>query len=412
MYSCEPLYLKSYPLFNIILFLPKKNMEKFDIDKFDRIASLKEARHQQRVAELMELTDAQVEALNETDESSIQEDHIFKQMSRRPESFFALTGFHLREFDDLFRIVEMPLTPIGRGRRSPLSPRDIFSLILYYLRRYPRYEEAAALFSLRVSTIQNIIKNNIEKIHDVLKKCLINDLALHQLPVSQDFPECGYVVDATVQTIDRPCLSYEKAAGYFSGKHSKYCLKSQVIVTRNGLAVHIVSGKKGAKHDKLVFDKSLESFQNEVISHHPNESKKILADKGYQDNASEILVTPIKGKPLALTSAQNAYNDKLSKARIIIENFFGRLKKRYQIMFDQFRGTKKDYRIVFEICCALINYEVFECGHAFREEDNAFYKRVKAAMILESQQIEKEKKKKRLAQAQARKAKYATTNDE
>ena len=386
-------------------------MEEFDADKFTRMASAHAERQQARIDQVLAMTDAEVDAINKrTEGEEVEKNQIFTKMSERPEVFFTLTGYHLEEFEELHKIVEKSLITTGRGRRTPLSTRDILFLLLYYLRRYPRFEEAAAMLSMRVSTLQTIIGTNIPKVSAVLKKKMIDELPDEYIQLSQDFPECSYVVDATVQETNRPALSFDDAKVYFSGKHYKYCLKSQVITTLGGIAVHVVAGIAGSVHDKSLFDQNYASFSNEVIAHHPDKPRKILADKGYQEKDSDKLVTPFKGNPLLLTASQNTFNEKLGCERIIIENYFGRLKLRFQIMYEKYRGDKTEYADVFVLCCALLNFEIIHCGHALRESDKKFYERFKALMGFDKEKIEKERKKKRKQQAEERQKKFLTSN--
>ena len=157
-----------------------------------------------------------------------------------------------------------------------------------------------------------------------LKEDFIDAIATQAPTYHQNFPECGYIVDATVQEINKPSLSFDVAKEYYSGKHSLYCLKSQVIVNVQGLAVFIASSIKGSIHDKLVFDQCLDEFKK-ILALHPEAPAKILADKGYQDNNSEVLVNPYKGNSTTLEREQLTFNQKLGEVRIIVENFFGSL---------------------------------------------------------------------------------------
>ena len=86
-----------------------------------------------------------------------------------------------------------------------------------------------------------------------------------EIVADYDFPTCGYIVDAIVQHINHPGLEWEEARKYFSGKHSIYCLKSQVIVTLHCLAVHIIKAVKGSVHDKTVFKESIDDFRQSVL---------------------------------------------------------------------------------------------------------------------------------------------------
>ena len=151
----------------------------------------------------------------------------------------------------------------------------------------------------------------------VLKKDFIDDIAGEEPVYAQNFPDCAYIVDATVQEINKPFIGFDKAKEYFSGKHYIYCLKSQVVVNVKGLAVFVATSIKGATHDKLVFDTCLKDLQK-IFALHPGKEPKVLADKGYIDANSEILVTPFKGNSALLTREQLTFNKKLGEERIII----------------------------------------------------------------------------------------------
>jgi hypothetical protein len=48
----------------------------------------------------------------------------------------------------------------------------------------------------------------------------------------------------------------------------------------------------------------------------------------------------------------------LSSARVIIENYFGRLSNRFLIMVRRWGFEEQFYPVIFKICRALANYDI------------------------------------------------------
>jgi hypothetical protein len=150
-----------------------------------------------------------------------------------------------------------------------------------------------------------------------------------------DYRSYGLVVDAMVQKREWPAASLEEARRYFSGKHWIYCLKSQVVTNRQGLALHAVAGVPGSVYDLMLFRSTVTELE-ELVASKPNESTKILADKeyiGFTDSQILQHMTPSKkSRNGVLSQAQLAANNKFGSIRVIIENYFGRLSNRFLIM--------------------------------------------------------------------------------
>jgi hypothetical protein len=70
-------------------------------------------------------------------------------------------------------------------------------------------------------------------------------------------------------------------------------------------------------------------------------------------------MTPYK-KPRngILSQAQLAANKTLASARIIIEDYFGRLSNRFLVMVCSCAFEEHFYPAIFKICCALANYDI------------------------------------------------------
>ena len=381
-------------------------MIEFKEEKMSKLLENLKMKQEARMQKISEITDQEImEQLGREEPEEIEQDVIFAYLCKNPESFYTLCGFTKDEFEKLFEHLSDSLTNAGRGRKAKISPRDILLVVLYYIRRYPRVEEASSMFSLKPSTLQGIITKYIPIIADVMNKTFILQMTEMDIPYDQRFPDCGYVVDATVQEINKPGINFEEAKQYFSGKHYLYCLKSQVTVNIKGLAVHIVTGIKGATHDKKVFDDSLKELK-EIINKHPDAPGKIIADKGYQETGSDILVTPFKGNSALLTREQLVFNQKLGEVRIIVENFFGRLKSRYEIMSSKYRGCHELYSNIFILCCALVNFEQIAIDHPLRESDSRFYQKFQTSIQIKIKEDKEKRKHKRKQQAKLRRKIY------
>ena len=138
--------------------------------------------------------------------------------------------------------------------------------------------------------------------------------------------------------------------------------------------LHVQAGYEGARHDLEIFRSTIPDIRI-IMEAHPRMPQKVLGDKGYQCHDIDFLLTPHKGSIDNLSRQQLQFNDRIGKSRIIIENFFGRLKSKFAIIGSKFRGDHKNYENIFTLCCALVNFEIRECGHGLRKEDGDFYRK-------------------------------------
>jgi hypothetical protein len=217
-------------------------------------------------------------------------------------------------------------------------------------------------------------------IHGPLVERFIESQWQNKLTSGTIFPNCGLVVDATVQKRGRPAGLFADAKKYFSGKHWIYCLKSQVLTNREGIAMHVVAGVPGSVHDLKLF-KEHEPALAELIEHRAQGPTGVLADKGYCEQASSHrlqLVTPVKKPPNAILAQDHVrYNQRLASARIVVENFFGRLAAKFKIMVREWAFDDAYYRTIFEICCALVNFDIQHgSGGRLTGEDGGKYARM------------------------------------
>ena len=334
--------------------------------------------------ELARLAEGDIINIDEEGENTVVHkvpDVLYPYYVDQQDDFFSMTGFTTLEFDHLFVLSEDTLTQPRRGKKTQVSPRDILFLLLNYLRRYPKLEEMAATFEIKASSLDKILHKAINDVAGLWEKKYIKVPAKDvDLPVDHTVPEVSYVVDATVQQINKPTLAFNEAKKWWSAKHHFYCYKSQVITDVKGAALHVVTAIPGATHDITVFRDHLPEV-TALMERHPNRVKRILADKGYQAQDIECLLTPIKCNPgSTLTQDQKLFNERIAKVRIIIENFFGRLKNRYTIIGSKYRGMCERYNPIFMICFSLVNFELLYCGWGLRKDDLDFIRRFETSL--------------------------------
>ncbi len=376
-----------------------------NLEKLDHYNEMINLRREERVNETASMTQVELRYLEEEEEEMSEKMNanlLFDHLREIPENFYIFTGFYVNDFIQLYSIVENSMEKPKRGRKPKFTSMDQFLIFIHYLRTYPKVEMMKPIFNLDPSTFQNIINKIIDNVCPKLIEVLITQPAEEDpLLSNDDFEKCAFVVDATVQQICQPDLDWDICKAFYSGKHDMYCLKSQVIVNFQGLALHVVSGVRGSVHDKEVFDENIDEFIENVISHHSGQPTGIIGDKGYQDSSCELLTTPIKGNVSELDSQQLQFNQKIKNTRIIVENYFGRLKSRYQIIGEKYRGAHGRYDMIFKTCCALVNFEIIN-GSPLRSSDRDYFLRHKAALRKKINQKRQEARSKADAQKQRR----------
>lgn len=265
----------------------------------DSVASYAERNKEflrQRREVVAQVTEAEIMTIRgpqETEQVEERASVLFDYYTEDKEMFYNEIGFSIDEFNHLFTISNDCFIYNGRGRKPQISQRDILVILLHYLRRYPKLEEMAAAYGTSVSKLSKILERAIDAACDKYVPLFINRPAADiDLPVDHNVPECGYIVDATVQRILVPAGDFAgKKKKWFSGKHYCYCLKSQVITDMKCAAIMVNSGYYGSKHDIAVFRETIEEWRN-IAKLHPKTPAKILADKGYQANNIDVLLTP------------------------------------------------------------------------------------------------------------------------
>jgi hypothetical protein len=184
-------------------------------------------------------------------------------------------------------------------------------------------------------------------------------------------------------------MGFQQAKTYFSVKHSIYGLQWQVVTRRDGVAVHVTSGFPSVMHDPKLFGDTVTSLEALIAAHPGNPctswpTRDIIGATG---SPSIILYTPVKNPVRGVLTQEEATFDKtLSKQRVVVENVFGRLQNKFRTMVRRWHFTDAYYETVFQICCALTNFDVQAYGGTvLRAGDGQFYQQNLTRMIQENE---------------------------
>ncbi|MEK6616836.1 MAG: transposase family protein [Bacteroidota bacterium] len=295
-----------------------------------------------------------------------------------PDELKLMTGFLPDEFDELVELLIVPLTPpaVGnKGRRPKLlaTPQDRLLALLVWFRFYDQWSRMGAIFGVSKTHIHHIVHALLDKVATVLKDLFIVPISHKEQADAKalfpNFPQVSAVTDSTVQRTSKPVGSFDEARKHWYAKAKVYGIKSLTFHACNGALVAAFPGHPAAISDVTLFRKpEVLSEVRLIVAKAPGEGPAdelypewaIMADLGFQGIQYNVrAVLPNKKRPhTELLSAEKAHNTRLAKRRIIIENFYGRLKRKFRIMNACFTHNKDVYPLVFICCVSLINFDI------------------------------------------------------
>ena len=308
----------------------------------------------------------------------------YQHLSRHEHIFLSMTGRRLSEFDPLLSEVLPPLAAdhhaaresrpqrkrgVGAGHPFELDWRDQVLLTVVWLRQYPTQEVLGYLFGVSDTTALRAI----ERVLPVLEKSGKDTMRLpdpgkkkrRQLDaLLKDTPELAVLIDSFEQRVQRPKnpkneLGEETGRqkdAFYSGKKKQHTLKSQVAVDEtNGKVVDVSPSVAGPTADLALLK------QSGLMGRLPAGVGGI-GDLAYLGLAglhpAGLGATPRRkprGKPRPPEDV--AFNQALSRRRILVENTIGRL-RRYQSLTQMDRHHRRGHTSRVVAVAGLVNRQI------------------------------------------------------
>lgn len=292
----------------------------------------------------------------------------YTKLANKPRIFQSFTGLTLAAFKHLLtafgRAEEQAWEqqeaqrrqPRQRGRgggRKPtlVRPEDRLVFILFYFRVYPTQEVLGFLFGMG----QSQANEWIHRLTPLLNAALGYE---QQLPARQaadleqvlaQCPELEFIIDGTERPIQRP-KDRQRQREHYSGKKKRPTVKNIAITEKRTKKVKgLGRTQAGKKHDKAATDEEGYRF--------PKDSKlwKDLGFQGYEPEQTTTYQPKTKPKGGALTMAEKARNQTISRERIGIEHSLGGVKV-FRIVHDIYRNHKQQFEdLIMETACGLHN---------------------------------------------------------
>lgn len=291
-------------------------------------------------------------------------------LSKDPHKFYRFTGIPIEAFEQLAKDIE-PLwqeseqrrlshpnrqRAIGAGGKYKLDDfRDKLLVALMYYRLYLTYEILQEFFNVHYSNLNRLV-NRLEPLLAKHIKPRMPKGLKKRIGTWEEFckvyPDLvDIVIDATQQRLQRP-KGWKRQRKYYWGKSKEHTLKTQLTASRRGEILSVSGSIPGSVHDYTLLKKS------GIMDRIPEQATTHL-DLGYlgieDDFPNHSCVLPQrKPRKRELTAQQKRENRRKAKIRIIVEHIIAKLKK-FQILAQVYRNTRKNYNQKFQIIAGLIN---------------------------------------------------------
>jgi hypothetical protein len=297
----------------------------------------------------------------------------YSLVAASPDIFGAVSGLSQKDFDALYldfqeahrrRLEQASHTKrgfrprqrkAGAGHPFDHNLRDRLLMTLFWLRVYPTYELLGWLFGLDKSNAWHNVQDVLATLEQMACFPLEWPKAQRPLTSQEDlfdaFPEVRLVVDATEQSFHR-LKGWDNQKPFYSGKKKRHTIKAQLICTPSGRVGSVGPSVPGSVHDLTLLRKSGEA--DELL---PEEG--LMTDLAYvglaDDRPGLHVVLPHKAKKdVALSDEQKAYNKRVSRCRVVVENLLARLKV-FQVLRQTFRSVFGRHAQVFRVVALLVD---------------------------------------------------------
>lgn len=187
-----------------------------------------------------------------------------------------------------------------------------------------------------------------------------------------NFPQVVGAIDGTHVEIKAPLVN---PADYFNRKQ-KYSIVTQAVVDSRLMFMDVSTGWPGSIHDARVLRLSriFREIENGNILTQPvemingtNVKPLILGDPAYPLRPWLMTPFPTVG---ALTAAQQRFNYRLSKARVVVERAFGKLKNRWRCLLKQLEESTNRVPKTIITCCILHNICIYMDDELEEDDDD------------------------------------------
>ncbi|KAH9110766.1 hypothetical protein LEN26_013643 [Aphanomyces euteiches] len=265
-----------------------------------------------------------------------------------------LTNFSLAEFGILWSEIRQYIQRhwnVGPGCKNKTTPKDMLFMVLTFLKHGGSWDVIAALFKLKSSTFSKSITGFIRTIHPHLMQRFVTAVAEkwsmlrlvttgHQF---QNFPHARYAVDCTFQQTHIPLGSFGSKKSYFSKKHGLYGVKIEVSVLPNGFAIGVTPCAKGSVADIAILSRMRISIVRNLPSKMTSQTFVMTARllKIFLINGLFWPTKVTRGSILSMEHEQ--LNADIATDRVIVENYFGRLKTLWSVANDIYSWKRENY---------------------------------------------------------------------
>ena len=281
----------------------------------------------------------------------------------------ALTGMNIIEFELLVPRIDDSISlkilskkvrkrKAGGGRKGVLNSMELkLFFILFYLKVYPTYDLASAIFGVDKSRVCRWVKELLPILESTLKRSYV--LPKRKIQSLKDlfdsFPETkDLFIDGTERRINRPKQSKNQRNSY-SGKQKSHTRKNIVICDKDRRIMYVSPTKNGKVHD-------FTQARKELLFDNVPDKVCLWVDKGFQGIKNivppeQVEIPHKKPKGKSLSTEQKQENNVISSFRIVIEHAIGGI-KRFGCMAQKYRNHRGKDDQMIKLCAGLWNFHI------------------------------------------------------
>ena len=277
------------------------------------------------------------------------------------------TNFTRSELLDLFHRMQPHFQAHRRRGPAPVTPPlDSLICILCMYKTGLDFDRLASMLAMKATTLRDVIDRVRPILYATLTEAWWNRRQRPAPLLDTNYLHITLLVDATSLQVFRPRGRFEEAQIYYDTKNGIYALKKEVAVMAKEPHYALFSSKAfiGADHDYKHFKNNYSMYleylkkdlEEKRLIDDPYAFWSICADKGYIGPASDTPeIRRIVPKKAPRTTAEKKENEEISKIRVKVECFFGRMTSKWVITRHVYRLDHSRFDMDLDNCILLTN---------------------------------------------------------